>query len=167
MSVSYRIEVATVGDVGDILRMIKALAEYEKLSDHVVATEADLRESLCGSQPAGECLLARGDGKVIGFAVYFRNLSTFLGRPGIYLEDLFVDPAKHKHNNNQTQQQSEARIAVSRGYQRGDWSVRDWNTPAIESYKSLGARPIDERTIFRLAGDELPNFAKGAKGVEP
>ena len=166
MSVSYRIEAATVDDVGDILRMIKALAEYEKLSDHVVATEADLRDSLFGGQPAGECLLARVDGKVIGFAVYFRNLSTFLGRPGIYLEDLFVDPALRGHGIGRALLQSVARIAVSRGYKRVDWSVLDWNTPAIEFYKSLGARPIDEWTIFRLTGDELPNFAKGAKGVE-
>lgn len=158
MSRSVCIEAARVEDVADILRLIRALAEYEKLLHKVVATEADLRESLFGPQPAGECLVARVDGRAIGMAIYFRNLSTFLGKPGIYLEDLFVEPEFRGLGVGRALLRAVAKIAVDRGYSRMDWSVLDWNEPAIRFYKGLGALPIDEWTIFRLQDEALASF---------
>lgn len=159
MAKSIRIEAATINDVPDILRLIRALAEYEKLLHKVVATEADLRESLFGEKPAGECLMARVDGRSVGMAIYFRNLSTFLGKPGIYLEDLFVEPECRGLGVGKALLKAVAKEAVGHGYRRVDWSVLDWNEPAIRFYKSLGALPIDEWTIFRLQNEALTNFA--------
>src|ERR1700739_4260638 len=149
MSKNYRIDAATAADMPDLLRLIRALADYEKLSDKVVATAADLREGRFGAQPVAECLLARVDGRAIGMAVFFRNFSTFLGKPGFYLEDLFVEPDCRGSGIGRALLQAVAAIAVKRGYQRVDWSVLDWNEPAIGFYKSFGAQAIDEWTIFR------------------
>lgn len=163
MATSFQIDAATVADVPDILRLIRALAEYEKLLHKVVATEADLRESLFGPQPAGECLVARVEGRPVGMAIYFRNLSTFLGKPGLYLEDLFVEPEYRGLGIGRGLLRAVAKSAVDRGYTRVDWSVLDWNEPAIRFYKSLGALPIDEWTIYRLQDRALTGFV-GAAG---
>jgi GNAT superfamily N-acetyltransferase len=160
MSKTFLIVPATIGDVPDILRLIRALADYEKLSDEVVATEERLRESLFGDDPAGETLLAFVDGRAVGFAIFFRNLSTFRGRAGIYLEDLFVEPGCRGLGIGRALLRAVAKIAVERGCERLDWSVLDWNTPAIGFYKSFGAVAVDDWTIFRLTGDALRSFAK-------
>ena len=146
---------ARPGDAADILRLIRALAEYEKLADEVVATEDALRQTLFGPQPAAEVLLAEEGGRPVGLALFFQNYSTFLARPGIYLEDLFVEPACRGCGLGKALLQAVARLAVQRGCGRFEWSVLDWNTPAIEFYKSVGARPLDDWTVFRMTGDAL------------
>lgn len=149
-------------DVPVILRLIRALAEYERLLDQVSATEAALHESLFGARPYAEALLAwRGD-EAAGFALYFHNYSTFLAKPGIYLEDLFVQPAHRKHGIGKALLAELARIAVARGCGRLEWAVLDWNAPAIAFYESLGARPLKEWIVNRLSGDALQALARQA-----
>ncbi len=133
-----------------ILDFITQLAEYEKLSNEVSATEASLREALFGARPYAECLIARLDGAPAGFALFFHNFSTFLAKPGIYLEDLFVYPALRGHGVGKALLLRLAEIARERGCGRLEWSVLDWNTPAQEFYKRLGAVPMDEWTVYRL-----------------
>lgn len=151
---------AAVADVPDILRLIKALAEYEKLSHEVVATEAALAQALFGPRPAAEVLLAEEDGRSVGFALFFQNFSTFLGKPGIYLEDLFVEPAFRGRGIGRDLLRAIARLAVERGCGRFEWAVLDWNAPAIGFYKSLGARPMDDWTVMRLTGEALERLAQ-------
>ena len=151
---------ARPGDVADILRLIKALAEYEKLSHEVVATEAALAQALFGPRPAAEVLLAEEDGRSVGFALFFQNFSTFLGKPGIYLEDLFVEPAFRGRGIGRDLLRAIARLAVERGCGRFEWAVLDWNAPAIGFYKSLGARPMDDWTVMRLTGEALERLAQ-------
>jgi len=149
-------------DVPVILGLIRALAEYERLLDQVSATEAALHESLFGARPYAEALLAwRGD-EAAGFALYFHNYSTFLAKPGIYLEDLFVQPAHRKHGIGKALLAELARIAVARGCGRLEWAVLDWNAPAIAFYESLGARPLQEWIVNRLSGDALQALARQA-----
>lgn len=149
-------------DVPVILRLIRALAEYERLLDQVSATEAALHESLFGARPYAEALLAwRGD-EAAGFALYFHNYSTFLAKPGIYLEDLFVQPAHREHGIGKALLAELARIAVARGCGRLEWAVLDWNAPAIAFYESLGARPLKEWIVNRLSGDALQALARQA-----
>jgi GNAT superfamily N-acetyltransferase len=148
-------------DVPLILGFIRKLAAYEKLSHLVVATEADIHEHLFGSNPVAEVLLANWDGAPVGFALYFRNFSTFLGQPGIYLEDLFVDPEHRGKGIGKALLIRLAQVAVERGYGRLEWAVLDWNTPSIEFYRSLGAVPLDEWTAYRLTGDALSRLALG------
>ena len=150
---------ATSADVPTILRCIKALAEYERLADACVATEDLLRESLFGERPAAEVVLAFEGETIAGFALWFRSFSTFLARPGIYLEDLFVFPEYRSRGLGRRLLAHLARIAVQRGYGRVEWAVLDWNEGALRFYKSLGAVPIDEWTICRLTGDALPALA--------
>ena len=150
-----RIRAAQRGDVATILRLIRALAEYEKLSHEVVATPALLRKHLFGRRPVAEVLLAEEGGRAVGMALFFQNYSTFLGRPGIYLEDLFVEPAFRGRGIGKQLLTAIARLAVKRGCGRFEWSVLDWNTPAIEFYRSLGARPMADWTIFRVTGPAL------------
>ncbi len=150
-----RINPATAADVPVILRLIKELAEYEKLADQVVADDALLRETLFGARPAAEALLAHAGDEPVGFAVYFHTFSTFLGRPGIYLEDLFVVPAWRSRGVGKRLLTRVAAIGVERGCGRMEWSVLDWNEPAIGFYKKLGARSMDEWTVYRLAGESL------------
>ena len=138
-----------------ILRFIRQLADYEKLSGEVSASEDLLREHLFGNQPAAEVLLAFWAGEPVGFALFFTNFSTFLARPGLYLEDLFVEPVMRGKGIGKALLCSVARLAAERRCGRLEWSVLDWNLPSITFYRNLGARPMEEWTIFRLSGDSL------------
>ena len=153
--VPVTLRVATAADVPDILRCIRGLAEYERLGDACVATEALLRETLFGEAPVAEVILAREGDDTAGFALWFRSYSTFLARPGIYLEDLFVFPAWRGRGIGTLLLGELARIAVVRGYGRLEWAVLDWNADAIRFYHSLGAVPMNEWTTFRVAGPDL------------
>jgi GNAT superfamily N-acetyltransferase len=154
-----RVAPAAESDVPLILNFIRQLAEYEKLSHLVVATEANIRENVFGSNPVAEVLLAYWDGEAVGFALYFRNFSTFLGQPGIYLEDLFVEPEHRGKGIGKALLMRLAQIAIERGYGRLDWAVLDWNAPSIEFYRSLGAVPLDAWTGYRLTGEALSRLA--------
>lgn len=156
-----RIEPATARDVPVILRLIRGLAEYEHLSAEVTATEDDLRRSLFGERPAAEVLLAYAGQDAIGFAVFFGTYSTFLGRPGLYLEDLFVVPEQRRRGYGRQLLARVAAIALERGCGRLEWSVLDWNEPALRFYRSLGAMPMNEWTVQRVTGDALARLAAG------
>ena len=155
--IAYRF--ARPGDEGIILGFIKALAEYEKMSDAVVATEELLREWIFEKEKA-EVIFAVIDGEEVGFALFFHNFSTFLGRAGIYLEDLFVKPEHRGKGCGKGLLRQLARITVERGCGRLEWCCLDWNKPSIDFYLSLGAQPMDEWTIYRLTGDTLRSFAE-------
>ncbi len=149
-------------DVGVILELIRALADYEKLTAEVVATEEQLRRSLFpadGSAPAAHCIIAEADGRAAGFALYFFNYSTFLARPGLYLEDLFVRPEFRGRGLGKALLLHLAKLANARGCGRMEWSVLDWNQPAIDFYESLGARRMKEWQICRLTGSSLTQYA--------
>lgn len=152
---------AAESDVPLILSFIRKLAEYEKLSHLVVATEENIREHVFGPNPVAEVLLAYWASEPVGLALYFRNFSTFLGQAGIYLEDLFVEPAHRGKGIGKALLQRLAEITVERGYGRLEWSVLDWNTPSIEFYRSLGAVPMDEWIGYRLSGAPLTRLALG------
>lgn len=153
------IAAAAPDDVPEILRLIGALADYEKLAHQVVATEAQLREALFGARPAVEARIARAGARVVGFALLFHNYSTFLTRRGVYLEDLFVEPASRGRGIGRALLRSVAQLAVARGCKRFEWAVLDWNAPAIAFYKSLGANPLDDWTVYRLGGEALARLA--------
>jgi GNAT superfamily N-acetyltransferase len=157
---AFRIERATERDVPLILRLITALAEYEKMSADVIATEATLRQSLFGPHPAAEVVIAYAGDRPAGFALFFHNYSTFLGQPGIYLEDLYVMPEWRGHGFGKRLLAHLAALAVERGCGRLEWSVLDWNEPAIGFYKKLGAKPMDEWTVFRVTGGALQQLAR-------
>jgi len=161
-SESIRLKPATQNDVPVILQFIKELAEYEKLSQEVVATEDTLRTSLFGARPAAEVVIAYASDEPVGFALYFQTFSTFLGRPGIYLEDLYVTPARRSQGIGRRLLAYVARVAVDRGYGRMEWSVLNWNEPALVVYRKIGARPMDEWTVQRLTGDALKLLAQSA-----
>ena len=150
--INYRY--ATEQDVPLILSFIRSLAEYEHMADEVVATEALLQEWIFEKRKA-EVIFALEDGKETGFALFFHNFSTFLGRAGIYLEDLFVLPEYRGKGYGKGLIQTLARIAVERGCGRLEWWCLDWNTPSIEFYRSLGAVPMDEWTVYRITGNTL------------
>jgi len=158
---TIRIERATERDVPVILQMIRDLADYERMSDQVVATETSLRESLFGERRDAEVLLAYADDNAAGFALFFHNFSTFVGRKGLYLEDLFVKPELRGAGIGKRLLVELARIAVERRCGRFEWSVLDWNEPAIGFYKKLGAVPLHDWTIFRVTGDALAKLAAG------
>jgi GNAT superfamily N-acetyltransferase len=158
-----RIAPATQGDVSLILSFICKLAEYEKLSHEVVATEENIREHVFGANATAEVLLAYWHEQPVGFALYFRNFSTFLGQAGIYLEDLFVEPEHRGKGIGKALLIELAKIAVERGYGRLQWSVLDWNTPSIEFYRRLGAVAQDEWTVYRVTGDALAQLAGNLK----
>lgn len=155
----FAISPATPDDVPTILRLIRALAEYEKMADQVVATEARLREALFAPQPVAECLIAREGARPVGFALFFHNFSTFRGLRGLYLEDLFVEPDCRGRGYGRALLQRLAQIAIARGCPQMDWSVLDWNQPAIGFYRRIGALPLDEWTIFRLKDTALQTLA--------
>lgn len=152
---------ATADDVPLILQFIKDLAEYERLSHLVVATEEQLRKTLFGERQVAEVILGFEGDAPAALALFFHNYSTFLGQPGIYLEDLFVRPEFRRRGYGKIMLSQLARIAVERDCGRLEWSVLDWNQPAIDFYKSLGAKPMDEWTVFRLAGDSLKAMGAG------
>ncbi|MGI8960985.1 MAG: GNAT family N-acetyltransferase [Bryobacteraceae bacterium] len=147
-------------DIPLILTFIRKLAEYEKLQDHVVADEDSLRKALFGPRPAAEVLLAYVKDKPVGFAVYFQTFSTFMARSGIYLEDLFIEPAFRSKGVGTAVLIHLARVAVQRGCARLSWAVLDWNQPAIQFYRKLGAIPLDEWTVFELSGTALDSLTR-------
>ncbi len=156
-SLSFR--AARRADVPLILGMIRALAEYEQLLSEVVATESVLEEWLFDKKKA-EVLFPMLEGKEIGFALYFHNFSTFLGRAGLYLEDLYIQPEYRGRGYGRKVLQKLAQIAVERGCGRLEWWCLDWNAPSIAFYKNLGAQPMDEWTVYRLTGDTLRGLAE-------
>lgn len=156
---NLRIDPAREDDCAQILQFIRGLAEYERLSHEVIATEASLRATLFGPIPAAEVLIARLDGAPAGFALFFPSYSTFLAQPGIYLEDLFVLPALRGGGVGRALLTEVARLAVQRGCGRLEWSVLDWNEPALRFYRSLGAQPMSEWTVQRLTGATLERLA--------
>jgi GNAT superfamily N-acetyltransferase len=156
---NFKIRAATVEDVSIILELIRDLATYERAPQEVVATEDQLVEVLFGEQPAAEVLLAFEGRTPVGFALYFYNFSTWLGRPGLYLEDLFVKPEKRGKGYGRALLVELAKIARDRGCGRMEWAVLDWNEPAISFYRALGAKPMDEWTVFRLTREEIARLA--------
>jgi GNAT superfamily N-acetyltransferase len=158
---NLRIVPASSDDVPIILKLIKALGDYERMSDEVVATEDGLRGWLFGERPAAEVVLAYVDSTVVGFALFFHNFSTFLGRPGLYLEDLFVLPEWRSRGIGQRLLAHLAELAVERGCGRMEWTVLDWNEPALRFYERMGARVMKEWKLCRLTGDSLTRAATG------
>ena len=154
-----RIERATERDVPLILELIQGLAVYEKLAHEVTATEAGLRETLFGARPAADVIIAYAGDTPAGFALFFPNFSTFLGKPGLYLEDLFVRPEYRRQGLGLALMKRLAQIAVERGRGRFEWSVLDWNEPAIGFYESLGAKLMDGWSIVRVNGEALTALA--------
>lgn len=157
------IRFATPGDLTAIAQMIRALAEYEKLSHECTFDDAQLQLELFGPRPGAEVLVAEVKGQVVGFALFFHNFSTFLARKGIYLEDLFVLPEVRGQGHGKALLQKLAQVAVERGCGRFEWSVLKWNTPAIEFYRSLGAVPLDAWEMRRLTGPALEALAGSAR----
>jgi GNAT superfamily N-acetyltransferase len=154
------IQPAQLSDIPVILQLIRDLATYERAPNDVTATEEQLRRVLFGERPSAEVLIAREGSAPVGFAVFFHNFSTWLGQPGLYLEDLFVKPEKRGKGHGRALLQHLARIAQDRGCGRMEWAVLDWNDPAIQFYRKLGARPMDEWTVFRLTGDGIAHLAQ-------
>ncbi len=150
-----QIRAAVEEDAPLILRLIEELAEYERLSQEVVATEGSLRRSLFGERPFAEALIAELGDEPAGFALFFHSFSTFLGRPGVYLEDLYVRPEFRGSGLGRALLVYQARLALERGCGRLEWSVLDWNEPAIGFYKGLGAAPVDGWTGYRVTGKAL------------
>jgi GNAT superfamily N-acetyltransferase len=146
-------------DAEDIHRLIYDLAVYEKAPEQMVATIDQINTSLFSAKPVAFCHVAEVDGKIVGIALWFLNYSTWLGKAGIYLEDLFVQPEYRGHGIGKGFMQTLAALCVERGYERFQWWVLDWNKPSIDFYQSLGAVPMDEWTVFRLSGDALKKFA--------
>ncbi len=156
---SLKIERTGPQDVPLILSFIKELAEYERLSDSVTATEELLREALFGEHPRAEAVIAYDDGVPVGFALFFHNFSTFIGRPGLYLEDLYVRPAMRGRGIGRAMLVYLAQLARARGCGRMEWAVLDWNEPAIKFYEGLGAAPMNDWTIYRLMDEALDKLA--------
>jgi GNAT superfamily N-acetyltransferase len=151
---------ATRADIPQILALIRDLAEYEKLAHEAVATAAQLEVHLFGARPYAEVIIAEVDSQPAGFALFFHNFSTFTGQPGIYLEDLFVRPQYRGLGVGKRLIVQVAKIAVGRNCTRFEWSVLDWNEPAIRFYRSLGAKPMDEWTVQRVSGEALRALAQ-------
>jgi GNAT superfamily N-acetyltransferase len=155
----FVIRAARAADAATILALIRELAEYERAPNEVVATEDQLREVLFGAHPAAEVLLGEENGEAVCFALFFHNFSTWLGRRGLYLEDLFVRPDMRGKGYGRALLVRLAQIAQERDCGRMEWAVLDWNEPAIQFYRRLGARPNEEWTIFRLTGDGITQLA--------
>lgn len=150
---------ATAEDVPTILALIKELADYEHLSHEVTTTDAGLHRWLFGDRPVAEVVIGEYEGNPVGFALFFYNFSTFLGKAGIYLEDLYVKPAYRHKGIGRTLMAYIARLAEARNCGRFEWAVLDWNSPAIELYEKLGAVPMNEWTVYRLSGEALNRLA--------
>jgi GNAT superfamily N-acetyltransferase len=157
----FQIRAASAAEVPVIISFIKKLAAYEKLSHEVVATDALVRETLFGARPTAEVAIGYLEDKPVGFVLFFHNYSTFLGRPGIYIEDLFVEENFRRRGYGSALLLYVARLAKERRCGRLEWSVLDWNEPAIRFYKKLGALPMSEWTVFRVTGDSLDKLAGG------
>lgn len=157
---------ATPADVPAIYNLIRALAEYEHLLDQVTMKQDLLHEHLFGARPYIETLIAEEAGSVVGFALFFHNYSTFLGKPGIYLEDLFVLPENRGQGHGKALLRELARLAVERGCGRLEWSVLNWNEPSIQFYRSLGAVAMKEWSIYRLTGEALERLGQAAEGAD-
>jgi GNAT superfamily N-acetyltransferase len=155
----FQIRPASIEDVLIVLELIRDLAAYERAPDEVTATEEQLVDVLFGEQPVAEVLLAFEGESPVGFAVYFYNFSTWLARPGLYLEDLFVKPEKRGKGYGRALLVELAKIARDRGCGRLEWAVLNWNEPAIKFYRALGAKPMDEWTVFRLTREEIAKLA--------
>ena len=158
---TFELRSATRQDLPVVLTLVRALAAFEKLSHEVVATEADYAESLFGARPAAEVVLAFEGNQPVGLAIFFENFSTFLGKRGIYLEDIFVTPEARGRGCGRALLSHIGRIATARDCGRIEWAVLDWNDPAIEFYRKLGAVPMEEWTVFRLTGDGIRQLAEG------
>lgn len=156
----FRIRSATASDVPVVLALIKELAAYERLSHEVVATEDDIHRALFSSRPVAEAVIGEYQGQPVAFALFFHNFSTFRGRPGLYLEDLYVTPEFRRRGLGRRLLIHLARLAVERRCGRMEWSVLDWNDPAIKAYRRIGAVPLDEWTVYRLTGDALERLAR-------
>lgn len=154
-----KIRAAREDEAGTILKFIKKLAEYEKLSNDVVATEETLYESIFVRHEA-EVIFAEEGAEIVGFALFFHNFSTFVGRKGLYLEDLFVLPEKRGRGYGKALLQHLAQIAIERNCGRMEWVCLDWNTPSINFYKSIGAVPMEDWTVYRLTEENLKLFAE-------
>jgi GNAT superfamily N-acetyltransferase len=159
---NFQIAPATEQDVPIILDLIKQLADYERLAHRVVATEQRLSDTLFGEHPAAEVLLASLEGETVGFAVFFTNYSTFLAKPGLYLEDLFVKPHARGKGIGKALLARLAKIAVERDCGRVDWSVLNWNEPSLRFYEALGAVPLSDWTTHRLTGEALVKLARNS-----
>src|SRR6266700_7959722 len=160
MTRNFEIRDATIADIPIILQLIRDLATYERAPNDVIATEEGLHEVLFGAEPAAKVVIAFKNTVPVGFAVYFFNFSTWLGRPGLYLEDLFVKPEKRGKGYGHALLVDLAKIARDRGCGRMEWAVLDWNEPAIQFYRKLGAKPMDEWTVFRLTRDGIARLAQ-------
>ena len=156
------IRAAAIDDCDLILTFIRELAEYEKLAHEVIATEAGVREALFGLRPAAEAVLAFVGAEPVGFALYFQTFSTFVGRPGLYLEDLYVRPQWRGRGCGRRLLAHLAKICLDRNYGRMEWAVLNWNEPAIAVYRRIGAVPMTEWTVQRLTGESLRQLAAGA-----
>jgi GNAT superfamily N-acetyltransferase len=159
MQTDFKIRAARLADVPIILELIRDLATYERAPNEVTATEEQLVDVLFGEKPVAEVLLAFEGKSPVGFAVFFHNFSTWLGRPGLYLEDLFVKPEARGKGYGHALLVELARIARDRGCGRMEWAVLDWNDPAIQFYRKLGAKPMEEWTVFRLTRDGIAELA--------
>ena len=164
MTRHLRIRFATVDDVPLIRTLIRGLADYERLTNEAVVTEADLRASLFGERPAAEVLIAETGDEAAGISLFFHNYSTFLGKRGLYLEDLFVFPAHRGLGIGRALMSRLAQLAVERNCGRFEWWVLDWNEPAIRFYETLGARAMSDWTVYRLSGEPLARLARESGG---
>ena len=163
MAAALAIRNATEEDVPLILHFIRELAVYEKLAHEVVATAESIRETLFGNPRFAEVIIAEADGEPAGFALFFHNYSTFLSRPGLYLEDLFVRPELRGRGYGKALLAHLAAIAKERNCGRFEWAVLNWNEPAIRFYRSLGALPMDQWTVYRVTGEALDALARNAR----
>jgi GNAT superfamily N-acetyltransferase len=166
-TIPFMIRFAVAADVPTIARLIRGLAEYERLAHAFVLKEEQLAQHLFGARPYAEVLIAENAGRVVGYALFFHTYSTFRGQPGIYLEDLFVEPEYRGRGHGKALLLALAALAVERQCSRVEWAVLNWNLPSIEFYKKLGAVPMDEWTTYRLTGDALLAAARAATEKKP